>query len=168
MQRHTIEAKTAEDEMEPLPGLLGSLGFKRKVRADPDPDQTALANAILKERALRKAAKAMAKLGRPGRGDGWPAGPKWAPRRTGQPPWFKSMKFKAERQRLLIKVPTSSMAKDHKNIRLYQDSYPNVWALSQAPYGDLLALPGVGPAKLKELRAFLSSKNVACAWRVPA
>lgn len=148
--------------------LAALTGLNRVVKPDPFPEETKRANAILQERNLRRLQKHAAKRGRPARDAGWPGGRKWYPRTTGQPDWFKSMLFKQERQRLLTKIPTSSLVQEFKGAMSFQDSYPNVWALSQAPYADLLALPGVGPAKLKALRAFLSSKNVACAWRVPA
>lgn len=167
-RNHTLvndAVNAASEEPGLLPGLLGLFGFKQKAKPDPFPEETAIAMAELKVRQNRRLAKMMAKVGRPPRADGWPGGRKWAPRRTGQPDWFKSMKHAADRQRFLIKIPTSSLVPEFKNARQFQDAYPNLWVLSQARYEDLLALPGVGPAKLKDLRAFLSKKNVACKWR---
>lgn len=151
-----------------LQRMLGILtGAKSTTKPDPDPEQTAEAEGILKARRLREAMKRQAKVGRPARADGWPGGRKWAHRTTGQPDWFRSMKHAAERQRILSNIKTSSLVAEFKDLRSFQDAYPNVWALSRASYVDLKALPGVGPAKLKALRAYLSSKNVPCAWRIP-
>lgn len=47
------------------------------------------------------------------------------------------------------------------------EEYPTLLALSEAAYSDLLKLKGVGPARLRKLRAYMSKNNVLCQWKVP-
>lgn len=172
MTRRHVDQRSLLDKTPEGRGILARMldimtGKNARVKADTDPEQTKEVEGILAARRQRWMMKRQAKVGRPARADGWPGGRKWAHRTTGQPDWFRSMKHAAERQRILSNIKTSSLVAEFKDLRNFQDAYPNVWALSRASYVDLKALPGVGPAKLKALRAYLSSKNVPCAWRIP-
>jgi hypothetical protein len=90
-----------------------------------------------------------------------------APRTTGsRTHWVADMKRAKAVQDALRKLPTAGLTQDCPDLRLLARDFPNAWVLSQATVEALLAVRGVGPAKLRKIRAYLSRKNVACKWRV--
>lgn len=98
---------------------------------------------------------------------GWPTGPfARAPRRTGST--YERDLARRKVVAALKRVPTARLVEDCPEIALVADAYPDAYALSTASYKDLLKLRGVGPAKLRKIRGYLSTKNVYCEWKVPA
>lgn len=92
--------------------------------------------------------------------------------KTGSPDWFRSMKVRAAVKATLEKVPTvHAWPGPHDGEpaseleALSAAGFKTVWDLSQAKREDLLAVKGIGPAKLKKIRAALVSRSVPVAWK---
>jgi hypothetical protein len=67
----------------------------------------------------------------------------------------------------LAKESTATRIPECPEAAFVAEAYPTLLALTEAEYRDLLKLKGVGPARLRKLRAYLSSRNVLCYWKVP-
>jgi hypothetical protein len=92
--------------------------------------------------------------------------------RTGAPDWFRSMKAKAAVKAALEKILTvHAYAGPHDGEpaaeleALSAGGFKTVWDLSQAKREDLLAVKGIGPVKLKKIRAELVRRSVPTAWK---
>lgn len=86
--------------------------------------------------------------------------------RTGSPDWFRGMKVRAQIKAALIVMPISALhLPEADEVALLQSGVANIWTLSQAKREDLLAVKGIGPAKLKRIRAALVSRSVPVAWK---
>lgn len=67
----------------------------------------------------------------------------------------------------LGRMPTAVHVEACPEMAFVTDRYPTMLGLTEAPYEDLLKLKGVGPARLRKLRAYLSKNNVLAYWKVP-
>jgi hypothetical protein len=92
--------------------------------------------------------------------------------RTGKPDWFRTMQFKARIKEVLSQsltihlYPGSHDGEPPRELEALSNAgFKNVWLLSQADRADLLAVKGIGPAKLKIIRAALVSRSVPVAWK---
>lgn len=79
-----------------------------------------------------------------------------APRRTGQPEWFRQMKWETERRKLLSKLPVGELAKygictKNQVKALEEAELRTVWAVVNATYEQMRAVRGFGPATLGKL-----------------
>lgn len=94
-------------------------------------------------------------------------------RATGRPAHFSDWKRQAEVKRHLQKMKTSWLAEQLQAQRhgaapvlfLLAKPFPNVWALSQATREAILAVPGVGPKRLRKLQEYLEEHQVKIVWR---
>lgn len=105
---------------------------------------------------------------------GWPLVP--ARTRTGTTPhfsmWMADLKLKSTLQRTKLAALAES-TQDPKAAAAYAivasakgRPYKSVWDLAGASRTDLLALSGVGPAKLTAIHADLTAHNVKVRWSV--
>jgi hypothetical protein len=98
--------------------------------------------------------------------------PKPRYRRTGTTPhfrmWMADLALKSSLQKTrLNKIVASEQGAGPKTGAVYAllaPVYKNVYALTQANREDLLAVKGIGPAKLALVEADLKSHNVAVRW----
>lgn len=77
-------------------------------------------------------------------------------RKTGQPDWFRAMKFEGQRRRMLSKLPVSELAKHgicsvKQANNLQEAGFTTVWAVVSAKYDELLRVPTFGPKSLAKL-----------------
>lgn len=96
-------------------------------------------------------------------------------RRTGTTPHFARWKAEGRIKSLLQRTKTVAVAEslpDKANgvasgfALLAVGGYRNLWQVSQADLADLLAVKGIGPARLKFVESYLSSKGVQLNWTV--
>ena len=80
--------------------------------------------------------------------------------------WVQAEKRRTQMRSALQGIKTASLEEQCPELRSLSPSYPNVWVLSQASFKDLMAIKGVGPAKLRKVKRYLASQNVWTAWKV--
>lgn len=89
-------------------------------------------------------------------------------RHTGQPAWFREMKAEKEARALLMREPTRRFLAiagvPTATTKAVHDVYPTVWELAKAERPKLRAVPGVGPAALRKIRAALDARHIPVAW----
>jgi hypothetical protein len=80
--------------------------------------------------------------------------------------WMADLKIKSALQRMKIAklAKTGTDSKLSGSYTLVSGRYKSLWDLIHATRSDLLALPGVGPARLKALHADLIAHNVQPNW----
>lgn len=89
---------------------------------------------------------------------------------TGTTPHFKAWKQEVQIKKALMGIRTSEVAEKHPQIKVSQafglvaEKYPNLYLLSQARKSDIIALPGVGPATVGRIYAYLTANNVKTSW----
>lgn len=96
--------------------------------------------------------------------------------KTGQPQWFKVMKYEAARRKVLEKVRLDRLepAVGQIAVDLYYGGYRNVWQVSQVEdINELLRVGrhgasymGVRSRELKKLRDYLVAQRVPVKWEV--
>lgn len=90
-----------------------------------------------------------------------------APGKTGsRTHWVADIKRARALQDAMRALPTAGMVPECPELKLLAPHFPNAWVLATAAIEHLLETPGIGRAKLRKIRAYLSTKNVPCKWRV--
>jgi len=79
-----------------------------------------------------------------------------APRRTGQPEWFRRMKWEQQQKVLLGRLPVSELARhgicsEKQATALAEAGFKTVWDVVDAQYSALLKVTGFGPKTLAKL-----------------
>ncbi len=92
--------------------------------------------------------------------------------KTGQPVWFRDMKWEAKEKRLLSKLPISALY-DHQvctgdqAVRMAEAGLRTVWDFVSTDYETLEGIPTFGPKVLAKIRQAAKIKQLNVKWSVP-
>lgn len=86
--------------------------------------------------------------------------------KTGQPKWFRKMKYEQEKRKVLEGVETSllEMAVGKVALQMEDAGYRNVWEVSQAKSLQHLVSLGMKETDLLRLRAYLEEQGLTVRW----
>lgn len=85
--------------------------------------------------------------------------------RTGTPDWFKGIKAQQEAKRILKATKTAKLVPLVRGIDIIAPHFKTVYALATTSKEQLLKIPGVGPATLQRVYAYLSQNRVPVSWK---
>lgn len=88
--------------------------------------------------------------------------------KTGQPPWFRKMKFEQEQRKALTKVRTDLLEPAIGEVakHLHKAGYDTVWKVSQETDVNRFLVHGMRRAQLEKAEAYLTRMNVPLKWTV--